>query len=134
MNGWIIFALYVVAWLISGTLLTRRILIGIERDKIERFDHPYRRRLYSAAEIRRETTLDRDDRGMAVFGGYGLCLLVPVLPVLVVGAYDLLTTRTRIFHTPHEVAAERAERDAAELAEYRRLAAEFNLPTPERSR
>ena len=130
MNGWIIFAGSVVAWLVSGTLLTRRILIGMERNNAELFGDPTSRRLYSPAEIRRKTQLDRGDRGMAVLGGYGFSLVLPLVPVLLVGAYDLLTSRTRIFHTPREVAAERADRDAAELAEYRRLAAEFDLPTP----
>jgi hypothetical protein len=130
MNGWIIFALYVIVWLISGAWLSRRILIGMERAKLAEYDTPSRRRLYSPDQIRRETRIDPDDRAMAVVGGVGLSLLMPGLAALVVAVYDLVVTRTRIFHTPNEVARNRADRDAAELAEYRRLAAEFDLPTP----
>lgn len=134
MNGWIIFALYAAAWLASGTVLSRRFLIGRERELIESYNTAERRRLYSPQEIRRETRLDRSDRGFAVFGGFGLSLFVPVLPVLVLAAFDLLTSRTRIFHTPREVAIEQAERDAAELAALRRLAAEYDLKLPETPR
>lgn len=119
MDVWIFITLYVVAWLLSGLWLTRRILIAMERGAAE---------LWGSGS--RASRITSGDRGMAAAGGFGLCLLVPVLPVLLIALYDLAVTRTDVFYTPAEVAADRAERDAAELAEYRRLAREFDLPTP----
>lgn len=117
MTGWMVFAGYLVAWLGSGWWLTRRTLIGIERGK--------------AGFVYTSNKLDGEDRGMAAMAGFGLSLFLPVIAVLAVLLWDVLTSRTNLFRTPNEIAEEHAERQAAELAAYRRQAQEFGLPIPE---